>query len=171
VIKRETEIAKELLKKGNKKRALLCLKKKKHQLKLMEQAEQNMLNIETLVGSIEEAAFNQEIFTALKTGNTALEEINSQMSIEDVEKLMEDSAEAIAYQDEINEMLAGSLTTEDEDELLSELAEIEALEDLEGLEELEELEDVAVPTHKPQTTTKEEEAKAEAPQEKAMVVV
>lgn len=39
-----------------------------------------------------------EVFDALKEGNETLKEINSQISIDDVEKLMDETSEAVAYQ-------------------------------------------------------------------------
>ena len=46
------------------------------------------------------------------------------MKIEDVEKLMQDTEEAIQYQNEISELLSGALTLEDEEGIESELAQI-----------------------------------------------
>ena len=42
------------------------------------------------------------------------DETNIQMSLEDVEKLMDETEEAIAYQNEISAALSGHLTVEDE---------------------------------------------------------
>jgi hypothetical protein len=39
-----------------------------------------------------------DVFAALKEGNESLKQINSQMSAEDIEKLMEETEEGIAYQ-------------------------------------------------------------------------
>ena len=42
-------------------------------------------------------------------------------SIEEIEQIMEDTAEAVEKQREIDELLSGQLTSEDEDEVLQEL--------------------------------------------------
>ena len=41
----------------------------------------------------------KEVFDALTEGKNALEAINNEISIEDVEQLMEDTEEAIRYQE------------------------------------------------------------------------
>ena len=51
-----------------------------------------------------------EVFEGLKQGNKVLDEIHQQMSVDDVVQLMDDTAEAQAYQEEINELLGNSLT-------------------------------------------------------------
>jgi hypothetical protein len=73
VIDRETAIAKELLHKGDKKRALLALKKKKYQTGLLDKTDAQLLTVEDLIGSIEFAAVQQRVFEALKTGNSVLQ--------------------------------------------------------------------------------------------------
>jgi charged multivesicular body protein 6 len=73
---------------------------------------------------MEYSLVEQQVVMGLKAGNAVLEEIHKEMSIENVEKLMQDTADAIAYQNEISELLGGKLTDEDEQELLDELDEI-----------------------------------------------
>lgn len=46
--------------------------------------------------------------------------------IENVEKLMGETADAIAYQNEVSEMLGGKISNQDEDEVEDELAALEA---------------------------------------------
>lgn len=67
-----------------------------------------------------------EVFKGLKTGASVLSEIQAEMSLEDVEKLMDETAEGIAYQNEISNMLAGKITEEDEEDILGELDAIVA---------------------------------------------
>lgn len=64
------------------------------------------------------------VFNGLKQGNDVLGEIQKEMSMDSVEQLMADTAEAIAYQNEISAMLAGKLTEEDQEDLLGELDDI-----------------------------------------------
>lgn len=40
----------------------------------------------------------QKVFEGLKKGNEVLKEIHSQMSIEDIENIMQETQEAIEYQ-------------------------------------------------------------------------
>jgi charged multivesicular body protein 6 len=49
------------------------------------------------------------------------------MSLEDVERIMEDTQDAVEYQRQIDELLGQNLTQEDEDEVLKELEELTAV--------------------------------------------
>ncbi|KTG37634.1 hypothetical protein cypCar_00001645 [Cyprinus carpio] len=52
------------------------------------------------------------------------------MSIEEVDRILEETQEATEYQKQIDELLAGSLTAEDEDAVLAELEAITQGEDI-----------------------------------------
>lgn len=56
------------------------------------------------------------------------------MSLESVEKLMEETADGIAYQREISNMLAGRMSNEEEDEAEDELAQMEREERLKSMQ-------------------------------------
>jgi len=62
----------------------------------------------------------------LQQGNAVLKEIHKEMSIESVEKLMGETADAIAYQNEIDEVMSQRITADDEDEVQRELEQLEA---------------------------------------------
>ncbi|KAI7902053.1 Snf7 family [Cokeromyces recurvatus] len=124
VIEKEIEAAKIALNQGNKKKALLALKKKKYQVQLLDKTEQQLMNLEELTHSIEYALVEKQVLEGLKKGNEVLNEIHKETSIEAVEKLMDDTADAIAYQNEIDEMLHGLISVEDEEEIMKELDEL-----------------------------------------------
>jgi charged multivesicular body protein 6 len=65
------------------------------------------------------------VFKAMEQGTATLQALNEQTNIEDVEKLMEDTAEALAYQEELNVLLGTALDEEDEESILAELADLE----------------------------------------------
>eukprot|EP00484_Ammonia_sp_Unknown_P021777 CAMPEP_0197028088 /NCGR_PEP_ID=MMETSP1384-20130603/7870_1 /TAXON_ID=29189 /ORGANISM="Ammonia sp." /LENGTH=226 /DNA_ID=CAMNT_0042457035 /DNA_START=149 /DNA_END=829 /DNA_ORIENTATION=+ len=127
-IDRETEMCKKLLKAGKRDQAKLALRKKKYQQNLLEKTRNQLLNIEELIENVEAAQMQQEVFKAMQVGTDLLQKINSEMSIEEVEQLMDDTAEAIAYQQELNDLLSQDLTAADEDDVLKELAQIEQME-------------------------------------------
>ena len=59
----------------------------------------------------------------IQQGTAVLKQIHAEMGgIERVGKLMEDNAEARAYQREVSDMLGGQLSNQDEDEVEDELA-------------------------------------------------
>jgi len=62
---------------------------------------------------------------ASQAGNECLNQINSEVSVEEVEKLMEDTEEAIAYQEEVSNLLAGNLTNDDVTDVNKELEILE----------------------------------------------
>lgn len=139
IIGRETEIAKEHLRAGQKQKALICLKKKKYQENLLDKAEAQLNNVEEMINQIEFAQIEQKVLAGLKQGTEVLKELNNMMKIEDVEKLMEDTEDAIAYQKEIGELLSGKLSSEDDEEIERELEMIIREQTGEVLEEAPEV--------------------------------
>lgn len=116
-----------MLARGDKKRALLALRRKKYQESLLAQTDAQLEQLEQLVRSVEFAQIQKDIVFGLQQGTKVLKDIHAEMGgIERVELLMGESAEAIAYQREVSEMLAGRITNQDEDEVEDELAALEA---------------------------------------------
>ncbi|KKA27219.1 hypothetical protein TD95_003333 [Thielaviopsis punctulata] len=124
---KETEIAKQMLAKGDKPRALLALRRKKYQETLLSKTDAQLEQLEQLVSSVEFAQIQKDIVFGLQQGTRVLQEIHREMGgIEHVEKLMGETADAIAYQKEVSEMLGGQISNADEDEVEDELAALEA---------------------------------------------
>lgn len=96
---KETEIAKQMLVKGDKKRALLALRRKKYQESLLAQTDAQLEQLEKLTSNVEFALIQKDIVFGLQQGTKVLKEIHVEMGgIEHVEKLMGETADAIAYQ-------------------------------------------------------------------------
>jgi charged multivesicular body protein 6 len=114
------------------------------------------------------------VFKKLKLGNETLKELNSQMNLDAVEDLLLETTEAVehqrvptklyrAYLQEIDALLAGRLTEEDEEDVLRELEELTRVSlsrlELTIQEPEEDLELPEVPSHpvkgKPTSTAQE----------------
>jgi len=122
---KEKELAKKLIKEGRKDRALLLLKKKRAQESMLAKTDTQLDNIEQLCGSLEFAQIESKVVEGLKAGNESLKQLQKMMSLEDVEKIMEETQEAVEYQNEIDALISGAnLTEEDEDAIMAELDEI-----------------------------------------------
>ncbi|KAG0235720.1 Vacuolar protein sorting-associated protein 20 [Actinomortierella wolfii] len=128
VIAKELENAKSYLAKGEKKKALLALRRKKFQEGLLEKATMQMTNLDELTYSIEHAMMEKQVLDGLKAGNQVLKELHKEMSLADVEKLMDETHEAIAYQNEIDELLSTRLSVAEAEEIERELDELVAAE-------------------------------------------
>jgi charged multivesicular body protein 6 len=128
VLDKEVQAAKDLLQAGNKQRALLALKKKKYQEQLLLKTDQQLLQLEQLTQAIEFALVEQQVLKGLETGNQVLKSIHQELSLDNVEKLMMDTQDAIEYQREIDEALSGSLSLEDQEAIEAELDALVAIE-------------------------------------------
>jgi charged multivesicular body protein 6 len=96
---REKEIAKEMLAKGDKPRALLALRRKKYQESLLAKTDAQLEQLEKLTSSVEFALVQKDVVFGLQQGTNVLNEIHKEMGgLEHVEKLMGETADAIAYQ-------------------------------------------------------------------------
>ncbi|CZR53288.1 probable VPS20 Vaculolar protein sorting (putative) [Phialocephala subalpina] len=124
---REKDIAKQMLAKGDKAKALLALRRKKYQESLLAKTDAQLEQLEKLTSSVEFALVQKDVIFGLQQGTSVLQEIHKEMGgIDHVEKLMGDTADAIAYQKEISEMLGGRISNQDEDEVEDELEALEA---------------------------------------------
>src|SRR6478735_6137340 len=132
---KETDIAKQMLAKGDKKRALLALRRKKYQESLLAKTDAQLAQLEKLTSDVEFALIQKDVVFGLQQGTKVLKEIHAEMGgIENVEKLMGETAEAIAYQQvccydyiltfsflltllkEVSDLLGGRMSNQDEQE-------------------------------------------------------
>lgn len=96
---KETDIARQMLAKGDKPRALLALRRKKYQESLLSKTDAQLEQLEKLVSSVEFALISKDVVFGLQQGTKVLQEIHAEMGgLDHVEKLMGETADAVAYQ-------------------------------------------------------------------------
>ena len=133
---RETEVARQLLRQGNKAAAVTCIKKKKLQQSLYDKTHGQLDNVQSMLASIETAQLNAQVFESIKAGKDALKALNSVMSVEDIETLLDENAEQMAVAKEIDDAVMqhmGGLSAQDEADIEAEYAELLELEDLQKM--------------------------------------
>ncbi|RDA86442.1 hypothetical protein CP532_3611 [Ophiocordyceps camponoti-leonardi (nom. inval.)] len=124
---KETDVARKLLARGDKKGALLALRRKKYQESLLSKTDAQLEQLEKLTANVEFARIQKDVVFGLQQGTKVLKEIHAEMGgIEHVEKLMGETADAIAYQQEVSDMLGGRISNQDEQEVEDELAALQA---------------------------------------------
>ena len=96
---RETAIAKDLLARGDRPRALLALRRKKYQESLLSKTDAQLSTLEQLTQDVEFALVQKDVLFGIEQGTKVLKEIHKEMGgLEGVEKLLEETEEARAYQ-------------------------------------------------------------------------
>lgn len=158
-IEKDRNVAKQLLHDGKKDKAKLMLRKKKFQESLLEKTDGQLDNIDRMVTDLEFAQIESQVVQGLKVGNESLKKLHQLLSLEDVEKIMDETREGIEYQQEIDDLLSGGLTAQDEDDVL---AELDAIVQAEVTDELPEVPDDELPEDKRKDKPRKEKRQAEA---------
>jgi len=97
-LEKDREVARSLLREGKKDKAKLILRKKKFQESLLTKTDGQLENIEQLVHDLEFAQVEQEVVKGLQVGNASLKRMHELLSLEDVEKIMDETQEGIEKQ-------------------------------------------------------------------------
>lgn len=126
VIDRQTALAKQALKDGKPEKARLYLRLKKQQQSVINTTYDQLGNLENLIGTIEFKLIEKDVIYGLSQGNEVLKKLNSEMSVEKIDKVLDDFEDERVKVDEVSDMLGSGL---------SNLQETEVDEELERLEE------------------------------------
>ncbi|KAF5830031.1 Snf7-domain-containing protein [Dunaliella salina] len=146
-VDRHAEVARALVRENKKDRALLVLKKKRLVEKQGETLAGMVMNVEALVSSVETQQQQNKVFHALKQGNEALKQLQQAVTVDDVQRMMEDAAQAKAQYEEMSEVLGQSLSDVDTEQVE---AELQVLEDQSLQQEAESLPSVPATRHQQQ---------------------
>lgn len=164
-LEKERDIAKTLLKDGKKEKAKLLLRKKRFTEQMLTKTDGQLINLEQMVHDLEFAQIEMQIVDGLKNGNIALKKMHELLSIEDIEKILDETREGIDKQNEIDELLSGNLTQDDEDAVLNELEAIiaESMPTIPDKEIKEEIAFPEVPKEEPKEEKKPERERIPLP--------
>ena len=105
----------------------MILRKKKYQENLLATTDKELEALEKLTNDLEFAQVQQQVLDGLQVGNEALKKIHDVLTIDEVERIMDETREGIEKQQEIDALIAtGALSQEDEDSVAAELEELVA---------------------------------------------
>lgn len=132
----------------------MLLRKKKYQEKLLETTDNQLDNITKLTSDLEFSAVEQKVLDGLKAGNVALKKVHEILTVEEIERVLDETNEGIEKQNEIDAILnsnaESALTEDDEEAVLAELdqliaSETKTVEEKTEEETEERAEDVVLP--------------------------
>ncbi|CAH3904174.1 charged multivesicular body protein 6-A [Pieris brassicae] len=143
-LERQRQLAKQLLAEDKRDKAKLLLKKKRYFENLLQNADIQLEKLEQLTHDLEFAQIEVQVLDGLKNGNAALKNIHEMLSIDEIERIMDETQEGIEKQREFDELISGQLTEEDDEAIEAELEEMLDIKDLPEVptEELPEMEKV-----------------------------
>ena len=121
-IELEAERARTLLAGGNRAEARNALRRKKYWEVNLGKSDAMLFKLEEVLAGIQMAQVNKIAFEGLEAGTTVLKEMQRDLSLDRVETLMSDRADALAVLDEAQRTMG---VAEDED-VLKQLEELEA---------------------------------------------
>jgi hypothetical protein len=132
---REIKEAKALARANKRDKAAIVLKQKKLRQVYIDRARGQLQNVQRMIDEIESQRNELEIMECMRGANDVMKEFERLMPIEEVERLMDETAEHQQRLNEMQDLLAQDLTPQDtaavEDEYEQMLADIDA-EDGEG---------------------------------------
>lgn len=103
------------------------MRKKKYQENLLATTDKELEALEKLTSDLEFSQVQQQVLDGLQVGNEALKKIHEVLTIDEVERIMDETREGVEKQQEIDAIIAsGILSSEDEDAVAAELEELVA---------------------------------------------
>lgn len=88
---------------------------------MLQNADSQLEAIEKMTSDLEFAVVEVDVLNTLKVGNEALKKVNEIMDIDEIERILDETKEGVEKQQEIDSLISGTLTEEDEEGVLEEL--------------------------------------------------
>ncbi|KAA8498662.1 Charged multivesicular body protein 6 [Porphyridium purpureum] len=127
-IAQQDQVARQLVKEGKLERAKLALEMKQLLQTKVNRADKQLRNVEKLLAEIESTALSKEIIEGMEQGNLVLKELAKDLTVERVDRLLEETEEQAQLQREIGDRLAANpLSSAEEENLERELDQLMAL--------------------------------------------
>ncbi len=105
----------------------MILRKKKYQENLLATTDKELEALEKLTSDLEFSQVQQQVLDGLQVGNEALKKIHEVLTIDEVERILDETREGVEKQQEIDSLIAsGALSSEDEDAVAAELEQLVA---------------------------------------------
>lgn len=122
---RQTALAKQAVQEGKLDKAKAYLKAKKQQESITKSTYTQLENLESLIGTIEFKLIEKDVLYGLQQGNEVLKKLNAEMSVDKIDKVMDDLEEERIKVDEVSDILGLGLTNLEEHEVEDELEQLE----------------------------------------------
>ena len=105
VIERQSELAKVAIRNRQPERAKFYLRSKKQQESTISKTYDQLDNLEGLIGTIEFKLIEKDVLYGLQQGNSVLTKLNNEMSVDKIEKVLDDLEEEKIKVDEVSDAL------------------------------------------------------------------
>lgn len=123
IVQRQNDLAKEAINKNDLVKAKFYLRSKKQQESTIIKTYDQLDNLESLIGTIEFKLIEKDVLYGLQQGNQVLAKLNSEMSVDKIDKVLDDIEDERLKVDEVSNMLGmgSALSNSEEDEVDEEL--------------------------------------------------
>lgn len=121
---------------NQKERAISLLKLRKYKTKEADNVESQLFNLMNMINTVEFEVQNVEVLQAMQKGTEALNKMHENISLETVERILDESREAIELENQIANMISAEFTKNDDDEIEEEYERIKKSLELEKTLEL-----------------------------------
>lgn len=124
-VERETDLARQALRTGKPDKAKFYLRLKKRQQGVIDTSYSQLETLEGLIGTIEFKLIEKDVLYGLEQGNKVLKTLNSEMSVDKIDRVLDDLEDERVRVDEVSDMLGLGLSNMEEHEVEDELAALE----------------------------------------------